>query len=693
MKKSLSITSISLAAAMILSMSLPLTVNAVDVALTLRDTEEPVAAYETEGFVPDYDYGDALTTKELTAYVYSMDKTETLTCVFVSSLPDMPYISTVDYLKHIYKDEPTEEPDPDVTYGTYTITNPKGTMVVDTVNETLHFDYFEGFVSAAPNVEGTSLDSPYCKENGTTHENDVNELDLDLSEYNIDILEVGGKSYFPLSTISLLFGETYNAAIYNEDCIYFVHCSDIVSSGATYFDKTIPLQTLERSDDLTALAYNELCFAIDKLYGRPASSEIASTLEEMSFDKALEEYSDDTRHAKELLLSNDKAEYLLGMCSLGKIFDDGGHTALYFPFVNVLLNSDSAVGQEIIRKQAEGELTESDKNAIQFVFSATGAADKTGITSCRSENFSKYETVKTWDDESKSGLVISGDTAVFSFDSFANEAVYNLKWSLDYAKEKGVKRFVIDLSCNGGGNSAVVVYIMTLLTNNNKDNNSNFVRNLQVLTDNITRTNYLIDLNLDGEINDLDKEVYYDFEYAVITSKYSYSCGNLLPCLAKDVGIPVLGQRSGGGACSIMIPYTSEGFYFSMSCYNKYITKDNKDVDSGAELDYELAKLVTDDQGNTTVDYSGLYDIESINKMIDEFYGVSEEPSEQSSEQSSEQPSEQSSEQTSKLPTINPGIDSPATGDSTPFIPVVIILTLAASVCMIIFCRRKTTGR
>ena len=32
---------------------------------------------------------------------------------------------------------------------------------------------------------------------------------------------------------------------------------------------------------------------------------------------------------------------------------------------------------------------------------------------------------------------------MFAFDSFVNEAVYHFKWSLDYAKEKGVRRFVI----------------------------------------------------------------------------------------------------------------------------------------------------------------------------------------------------------------------------------------------------------
>ena len=129
-------------------------------------------------------------------------------------------------------------------------------------------------------------------------------------------------------------------------------------------------------------------------------------------------------------------------------------------------------------------------------------------------------------------------------------------------------------------------------------------------------------MNLDGEINDLDKSVYYDFEYAFITSGISYSCGNLLPCLARDAGFPILGERSGGGACSLLIAYTPETFFYTMSSYNKLITADGNDVDSGAELDYDLTKRVTDDEGNESIDYSGLYDLEDISRKIDMYYGV-----------------------------------------------------------------------
>lgn len=587
MKKVLSPISVVLALLILISSALPLTASAAE---------------------------DEISTKDTTAHIYNMDKTETLKCVFKSSMPDMAFISTVDYLKQVFVDEPTEAKNED---GTYTITNPMGTMVIDPEKDMLHFDNFEDFLSAKGNTDGTELDVAYIKEYAPVNEGEVKGLDLDLSPYKIDIIEYDGKTYFPVSTIGLLFGATYNTAVYCENDVYFIHSSDIVMENC-YFQNTTPYNTLKRSKNLVELSYNDLCFAIDKLYGRPAQAEIASMLEEKSFDEALDEYNDDTRRAKELLLSENMVDYVLGTAYLGKVFSDGGHTAVNYPAVLSFITPGTAIYNEL-EKLADSEDFR-DRAAANYAMNTLASSQKSrAMSEFRSGKYKDYDLVKSWDDQSKSNLYVTGDTAVFVFDSFVNEAVYNFKWSLDYAKEKGIKRFVIDISCNSGGNAAVVMYIMAMITNKNKDSYVASYRKIQTLTGNITRNDNDVDLNLDCQINDLDKSVYYDFEYAFITSKISYSCGNLLPCLAKEAGFPILGERSGGGACSLLIVYTPELFFYTLSSYNKFITKDNKDVDNGAELDYDLTKQAGDGSG---IDYSGLYDVEAYSKMIDEFYGV-----------------------------------------------------------------------
>ena len=120
-------------------------VSVILVLVMLLSVAAPMTAYAA---------GDEITVKDITAHIYNMEDTETMQCLFKSSMPDMAFISTVDYLKHVYVDDPTEEKNED---GTYTITNPKGTMVIDPEKDDLHFDSFEDFVSAKVNAEGTEL--------------------------------------------------------------------------------------------------------------------------------------------------------------------------------------------------------------------------------------------------------------------------------------------------------------------------------------------------------------------------------------------------------------------------------------------------------------------------------------------------------------------------------------------------------
>ena len=282
-------------------------------SVLLLSMTTPVTAFAAE---------EAIVRKDITAYLYSMENTETLSCVFISSMPDMPYISTVDFLSNIFEGTAAEVKNDD---GTFTVTIDTASMVIDAEKDTVHFDEFEVFMSIKPIEEGTALDSPYCHNLGASVEGETKSLTLDLGEYDIDILDVDGKSYFPASSLSLLFSQTYNAAEYLGGSIYFIHCSEIVT-GNSYFDKTSVYADDHRSQDIIDLTYNELCFAVDRLYGRPAKYEIAASIEEKGFDKTLDEYSDDTRKAKEKLLSDSKTDFIIGMTFLDNVFFDGGHT-------------------------------------------------------------------------------------------------------------------------------------------------------------------------------------------------------------------------------------------------------------------------------------------------------------------------------------------------------------------------------
>ena len=128
---------------------------------------------------------------------------------------------------------------------------------------------------------------------------------------------------------------------------------------------------------------------------------------------------------------------------------------------------------------------------------------------------------------------------------------------------------------------------------------------------------HTIDKNLDGVVDEKDDNVKYDFNYAVLTTRGSFSCGNLFPCIAHDNNVAIIGETSGGGACMLTKAYYPGGNYFAYSGDSKLCFKDGTDVDSGAPVDFNV---VEDD--DLFLDYSKLYDLDLLSININKFYGT-----------------------------------------------------------------------
>lgn len=161
----------------------------------------------------------------------------------------------------------------------------------------------------------------------------------------------------------------------------------------------------------------------------------------------------------------------------------------------------------------------------------------------------------------------SGETAFVSFDSFTftydafeedgktpvadlwkKDSFFYLAHQFEAIKAKGgVKRVIIDDSANGGGTVGVAMKILSLIS---KENTSRFYLydwRKDVLQTHVTK----VDSNLDG-VYDLNDVYGDDFEFAILTSPYSFSCGNALPYYAKRYGhAKILGLTSGGGECVV----------------------------------------------------------------------------------------------------------------------------------------------
>lgn len=151
---------------------------------------------------------------------------------------------------------------------------------------------------------------------------------------------------------------------------------------------------------------------------------------------------------------------------------------------------------------------------------------------------------------------------------------------------KVVKNVVIDLTNNGGGLIATLPYVCAFFS----DDPSFTVKD--TVNGTIRDYHYKVDLNGDGVFGGEGDTFKNDFNFFVLTSGFSFSCGNSLPGIAKNNGVKIIGERSGGGVSPVGVFMDALGSNFSLSHYYNMTYKDanGKYVqnDAGIPLDYEF---------------------------------------------------------------------------------------------------------
>lgn len=551
--------------------------------------------------------------KEIPAYYFSMKNTDKLDCLISSDMPSMPYVSVMDYLGKVFGDSFKIA---ETAGGVYKITgSTEKNMVIDTNRGTVSFDCFENFFPMqTTDADNDGAEAPYIKEHKIIVDGEAKPLSLDFGKYGIDLFSKNGKVYFPLTTLSNLFAGTHISALYLGGKIYFT-----LSSEEPYFDNSEIYKTTVRSADLIGYTYRELCFDLDNYFGFPEKSQLGKMIKENGGFDSLMNNTEFGKNVKPLLLSKSMTDYYTGLILIDSMLDDGGHSSLSANYTLAMIDKpDAAFSAEI------KAMMDDPKNAGAAAIAANmkafldhGKAEEE-LVNLRTGIYAGQEIIKTWETPSADGksgepyarLVKCGDTAVFVFNTFKDEIVAPFKQSLDYAQEKGLKNFVIDLTCNGGGSSAVMMYMASVLTGSADIHVRNTINGVKVLDTG------KVDKNLDKVVDEKDDAVHYDLRFAILTSRNSFSCANLLPCIAQEYRIPIIGETSGGGTCFLLDLSLPDATAFSLSGYRMMLNNKGKDVESGAKVDLEA--VTVDKDGNA--DYSKLYDMNAVSAFLDQYY-------------------------------------------------------------------------
>ena len=519
-----------------------------------------------------------------------------------------------------------------------------GTAIADPVAGTLTSPDLPAFTNMMTLVqEGMDngyLDGmPFVRVSHIEYDREPEPVTLDFARYGIALYADEEDVYFPFQTVSAIYSDfDSHYASYNGEKVYVNSDNDYarMEERDPEFSKPI-LASQTRPDDLAAFSYAHLRFCIDYFDAVP------SRMEEKLGNHDVEGMLDGMGEAGELikrgLTSTNLAEYCLASDSLGFTLDDGGHTALSYASNTSLLADE----QDPLHQEFTGAVNDPDNvlgayyvSVLQSILPRYQVAGER--VAVRDEAYGKETYIK------------KGDTAVIVFDAFAADqkgwedyfagtgerpsatqeipsgdlagqvdSVAIASEGLARAQEDPeVKNVVLDISNNSGGSLDVLVYLASVVSGRDFEQCQN------TLTKQLFREYFDVDRNLDGTFDEKDDLVdFSDLNIAVLTSRSSFSCGNILPSVLADEGIMVMGERSGGGSCAVQKCVTADGVGWQMSTWRgKLINDAGQDIDDGVPVDVDLLERTGSkktESGNP--DYSGFYDIDLLSEVMNEYFG------------------------------------------------------------------------
>ena len=550
---------------------------------------------------------------------------------FYADKPSIPYISVADFQSMML---PGSTMNVTMTQdGQYTLENRYSTATVSTTRELLTCENYLAFTNvmelSQPGMDNAPYDSFPMVRYVSQESSAPKAITFDFNFYGIDLRGNATAVYFPFATLADLYADLY---------FHYAACNKekVVIASRDGDDYSIDVQAPEfshmsllatpRTEDMVAYTYAELCFVVDYFYGMPGRSPFEQSIGSVGLDKTLEA-SDAGKQVKSLLLSTNPLDFGAGMQYLMIFLYDGGHSKTW-------------TGPELVLNDQLPYVTQYPELLLlfsQFYYSYE-------IKKVYGREMVTGDRVKVFPDNATYHKV--GDTAICHFDDFhfIDHAAWNAYYAgtgelptlqnitqpdrpaifLDALKkaqdDPEVKNFVLDLTLNNGGSLDLVIVLTSLLYD------ETLARGYSPLTGEYFQWNYQVDRNLDRVFDDKDKEVQNDLNVCILTSRFSFSCGNALPSLCKDAGILIAGETSGGGGCAVAMFRTPEGYPYRISSARARLCgKDGENIDPGitphVAIEYTADNSL--DFGGSPVVMPGLlnfYDLEYLSGIIHEYY-------------------------------------------------------------------------
>ena len=415
-------------------------------------------------------------------------------------------------------------------------------------------------------------------------------LEINLAKYGIDLVIRDGKYLLPLQT----FSDIFIAPAYLS-CLYFngksVICADDFSKQNPPLNEAVRNlyyqgERGERSAALAKFGYNELCMALDLLYGLKEQHGITSFDQlmqsqgavSMSVSKSVApSYSLKRYITESTALDADLAIYHL----IGDFLDDNHAKWLNFSYLVGENDAYQPNGAARERLYDYEKIYKAARDAVYPIDPATGKSTALGYKvegNTAFVTFDQFNTTATYADLDKyyegAASALSDDDTI-ALIMKAHDAIVN---------DSSIKNVVIDLSANLGGAADTAVFVAAWFLGEAT------ISMKHTSTGALCSTSYRCDANRDHKFDEDDtlkgKRLF------CLVSPCSFSCGNLVPSLFRESEkVTLLGKTSGGGACVVQFLSSAWGTNFRISgpqclCYMK--NGSYYDIDQGARPDHSI---------------------------------------------------------------------------------------------------------
>ena len=449
---------------------------------------------------------------------------------------------------------------------------------------------------------------------------------FDLAKYNFDILDLNGNdAIIPLEPLSTIFATTNLFAGICYDRVKLIYASSLTEP--ILITRKLPPTNPEFLD----YNYNCLCFTFDYNYGLKSRRYIKDY--DTFFRNAIFKIDDKYLTYYDALHSASGVAYASrALVSIIEDECDDGHTSYSIPPCSDFSSVISQAAQDYIGKRYIN-LTNLTKYYSTLFDNRKG--NYQWIRNPQIQDEYDFMTIIHGDDATKPKAVLKFDEFSASMSMYYDEAIRRFGPNLDFSNlevleffqdsstliqflwadykikeynaahtDAPIKDVIIDISNNGGG---AIVALSELLAFTSDDGVSKLSWYNTAIDDYIN-SEIRVDTNFDGTFDDNDG--YGDvYNFYIVDSGFSFSCGNALPTFAsKNSSVPLIGNKTGGGSCwvcgSLTTPY---GDIYNMSSTMNFGTLSGNyfyDIDDGTSADIQLLQ-----------DY--YYNYEYISNIID----------------------------------------------------------------------------